>query len=423
MTSPVAAPGPRTDTARGLLRTHRDLRLLLAAGLVSMTGDWVLSVGLVYTVYAVTGSTLASAGALIAAFVPQVVTGLVAGVFVDRWSRASTMVVGNLLLAVALLPLLLVGGADEIWIVYAVLAVTAVVEVFVATADSALLPLLVEEPGRLAANALNGQVGQVARLVGAALGGVVAAAWGLGGVVAVDGATFLVAAVLVRQIRTPTRAADQPGATEVTGRLGAVVQEWLDGARTVSRSRALTVVLAFTLITSVGEGIMGTLFTPYVKDVLDGGAAVLGTITSAQAVGGILGGLAVATIGGRTSPRTLLGLGAVLFGLVDLAIFVYPTAYAVVWPAVLGMVVVGFPGAAVVAARTTLMQHHSTDAQRGRVFSLLFAVGSLALAVGAVSAGFLGESVGIIPVLACQGLGYAVAGLVVLAFLPHDRRE
>ncbi|MFC5178507.1 MFS transporter [Nocardioides taihuensis] len=420
MTSPVAAPGPRTHTVRGLLRTHRDLRLLLAAGLVSMTGDWVLSVGLVYTVYAVTGSTLASAGALIAAFVPQVVTGLVAGVYVDRWSRAQTMVVGNLLLAVALLPLLLVTDAADVWIVYAVLAATAVVEVFVATADSAMLPLLVEEPGRLAANALNGQVGQVARLVGAALGGVVAAVWGLGGVVAVDGATFLVAAVLVRLIRTPTRVAAEPGATEVSGRLGAVVQEWLDGARTVSRSRALVVVLVFTLITSVGEGIMGTLFAPFVRDVLDGSAATYGTVSSAQAVGGILGGLAVATVGARWSPRLLFGGGAVLFGAVDLAIFLYPTLYVVAWPAVVGMVLVGLPGAAVVASRATVMQHHSTDAQRGRIFALLFGVGALALAVGAVSAGFLGESIGIIPVLACQGVGYVLAGLVVLALLRDD---
>ena len=29
-----------------LLRRHRDLRLLLTAGLVSMTGDWLLGVGL-----------------------------------------------------------------------------------------------------------------------------------------------------------------------------------------------------------------------------------------------------------------------------------------------------------------------------------------------------------------------------------------
>src|SRR5690349_14601973 len=239
MVSRVTAPAS-TPTVRALVRGHRDLRLLLAAGLISMTGDWVLSVGLVYTVYDVTGSTLASAGALLAAFVPQVVVGLFAGVFVDRWSRARTMVVGNLLLAAGLLPLLLVGDSSRIWIVYAVLAATSVVEVFVATADSAMLPLLVPEEGRLPANALNGQVAQVARLVGGSVGGVVAATGGLGAVVLVDGATFVLAALLVHLIRTSTRAAVAEETVEdheVTGRFATIVSEWRDGARTVARSR------------------------------------------------------------------------------------------------------------------------------------------------------------------------------------------
>ncbi len=411
-------PTPDPTTVRGLLRTHRDLRLLLSAGLISMTGDWMLSVGLVYTVYAVTGSTLASAGALLAAFVPQVVTGLFAGVFVDRWSRARTMVIGNLLLAVILLPLMLVDDSSRIWIVYAVLAVNAVVEVFVATAESAMLPMLVEERGRLTANAVNGQVGQVARLVGGSVGGVVAATGGLSAVVLVDGATFLLAALLVQLIRTSTRATPaEVEETEVTGRLATIVADWRAGASTVARSRALKVVLAFTLITSVGEGIMGTLFTPFVKDVLEGNAATLGTISSSQAVGGILGGFVAAAAGRRWGTRALFGWGAVLFGLIDLAIFLYPTLYVAAWPAVAGMILVGFPGAVVVAARTTLMQEHSTDAQRGRIFALLFGVSSLSLGIGATCAGFLGESVGIIPVLACQGGGYVVAGLMVVALL------
>jgi Na+/melibiose symporter-like transporter len=420
MVSQVTAPAAPVSgpTVRGLIGSNRDLRLLLAAGLISMTGDWVLSVGLVYTVYDVTGSTLASAGALLAAFVPQVVTGLFAGVFVDRWSRARTMVLGNLLLAVGLLPLLLVDGAGRIWMVYAVLAATSVIEVFVATADSAMLPLLVEEEGRLTANALNGQVAQVARLVGGSVGGVVAAVGGLGAVVLVDGATFLLAALLVQLIRTSTKAAPaEVEDSEVTGRLASIASEWRDGARTVSRSRALKVVLVFTLITSVGEGIMGTLFTPFVKDVLEGNAATLGTISSSQAVGGILGGFVAAAAGRRWGARVLFGWGAVLFGLVDLAIFLYPTLYVAAWPAVMGMVLVGFPGAVVVAARTTLMQDHSTDAQRGRIFALLFGVSSLSLGIGATCAGFLGESVGIIPILALQGGGYVVAGLMVLALL------
>jgi Na+/melibiose symporter-like transporter len=129
-------PSPLLDLrAPGrLLRRTRDLRFLLAAGLVSMTGDWLLGVGLAYSVYALTGSTLASAAALLASFVPQVVVGSVAGVFVDRWDRKRTMVVANLVLAVGLLPLLMVSGAQRIWLVYVVLAAESIVEVFFAPA-------------------------------------------------------------------------------------------------------------------------------------------------------------------------------------------------------------------------------------------------------------------------------------------------
>jgi MFS family permease len=397
-----------------------------------MTGDWLLSVGLVYTVYDVTGSTLASAGALVAAFVPQVLTGLVAGVFVDRWSRARTMVVGNLLMAAGITPLLLVSSAGEVWIVYAVLAANAVLDVFVATADSAMLPLVVSEEDRMTANALNGQVAQVARLVGGATGGVLAAAGGLTAVVAADVGTFLLAALLVQLIRTSTRPVRERGfdaapdstsetRTRAAGAVRRVAVEWREGAATIRHSRVLRVLLAFTLVTAVGEGILGSLFTPYVKDILDGDAATLGTISSAQAVGGILGGFVAAAAGRRWSPRALFGWGAVVFGLIDLAIFAYPVVYVAAWPAVVGMAVVGFPGAVLMAARTTLLQDHSTDDQRGRIFALIYGVAALSLTVGAVTAGFLGESIGIIPVLAVQGGGYVAAGVMVLLLIrPHD---
>ena len=99
-----------------LLRRRPDLARLLGAGLVSLTGDWLLAVGLSYAVYDLTGSTMASAAVLVVSLVPQVLVGLVAGVLVDRWDRRRTMIVANLLMAAALLPLLLVNGADRIWV-------------------------------------------------------------------------------------------------------------------------------------------------------------------------------------------------------------------------------------------------------------------------------------------------------------------
>ena len=440
-----------------LLRTHRDLRLLLAAGLVSMTGDWLLGVGLTYAVYALTGSTLASAATLLAAFVPQVVAGLVAGVFVDRWDRKRTMAGANLLLALGLLPLVLLDTADRIWLVYPVLVWEALVEMFFAPAEQAMLPRVVgdgehTEGDLVTANALNAQNQNLSRLLGGALGGVAAAAGGITAVALLDAVTFVVATVLVLRIRTSGRVRpggldkldrpggldklDRPGGRQPTGRVSrpgdrpdvrgrfaALREEWVEGWRASWHSPVVRVLLVFGLITATGEGVMGTLFAPYVRDVLHGSAAVLGVVTSAQAVGGIVGAFVVAHLGDRLRPVLMLGAGSVVFGLVDLAIFVYPLLLVAPWPAVLGMVVVGLPGALVSAGMMTLFQRHTLDAQRGRVFSLVFVTRAVSTVVGTVCAGFLGGSVGIVPVLAFQGVGYVAAGCLVLGLLAGKRSE
>ena len=73
------------------------------------------------------------------------------------------------------------------------------------------------------------------------------------------------------------------------------------------------------------------------------------------------------------------------FGAVDLAIFLYPLGYVAVWPAAVGMVVVGFPGALTIAGALTLLQRNTEDSYRGRVFGALDAVEGVAILAGTSS--------------------------------------
>ncbi|HEX5988027.1 MAG TPA: MFS transporter, partial [Nocardioides sp.] len=229
-----------------VLRQRGDLRLLLAANLVSLCGDWVLGIGIAYAVYDLTGSTLASAGSLLAAYLPQVLVGPVAGVLVDRWDRRRTMIVANLAMAVAVLPLVLVVDAATVWLLYPLLVLQSVVEVFFAPAEQAFLPRLVEEDELVTANALNGQAGQVARLVGGALGGVAAAAGGIPAVALLDATTFVVSALLLSRIRTSGRvvadATEAAPVSEVERRFSRFRADLVEGVRVVGASRTLRVV-------------------------------------------------------------------------------------------------------------------------------------------------------------------------------------
>ena len=184
-----------------LLTGRPDLRLVLAAGLISTSGDWILTIGLTYRVYVITGSTVASALTVASSFAPQVLLGAVAGVFADRWDRKRTMIAADLLLAAGLLPLLLVRSAGQIWIVFAVMFAEGSIQQFFSPAEQAMVPRLVPEDELLTANAVNGQVSNVSRLAGSAAGGILAAAGGIIAVTLADAASFVISAALLALVR------------------------------------------------------------------------------------------------------------------------------------------------------------------------------------------------------------------------------
>ncbi|HET7049738.1 MAG TPA: MFS transporter [Solirubrobacteraceae bacterium] len=405
---------------------QRGVRLLLGAGLISLSGDWVLRVGLAYYVYALTGSTVASAVMLLASFIPQIALSSLAGVFVDRWDPKRTMVVTNLALAGGLLPLLLVRHPRDVWLVYIVMAGEGAVQQFFTPAEQKMLPLVTNPPHRPTVNALYGQNRDASRLLGAALGGGLVAAGGLVPVVIADVASFLIAAAFCSVLPVASagrRVLLTPAiVSSVGGRIRELREEWADGLRLSTRESVLRALLIFLAIVSVGEGVMGTLFAPFVRSVLHGTGADFGWINAAQAAGGIGGGLLAASLGSRLDPVAALPHSAIAFGAVDLILFLYPLVWPVVWPAAMLIAGAGVAGAFMLTAAMTLMQEHTADRYRGRVFGALGAVEGVAIVAGTLTAGVLAHVLGIVAVLSVQGAGYVVAGILALALLQAPQR-
>jgi MFS family permease len=400
---------------------NRNFSLLWFAGLISIAGDWMLNIALPLYVYQMTGSTLATSTMFIAAMLPNLLFGSVAGVFVDRWDRRRTMVVANLLLAVGLLPLLAVRSTDQLWIIYLVAFFESTVEQFFGPAKDALLPRLVDEKHLVAANSLNSLNNNLARLIGPALGGAAAALIGLGGVALLDAASFVIAALMIALIVGAPRA--EPAAPAATGSPWAAVgREWLDGLRLIVRGDKLRVIFVLMAITSLGEGVFGVLFVVFVNQILHGGAPEIGWLMSAQAVGGLIGGVVVGWIGHRFAPTRLIGIGSVLFGLLDLAIFNYPRFSASFLPAIGLFVAVGVPGVIARTGINTVLQTVVADEFRGRIFGALGMTASLMMLIGSTVAGTFGDRVGVIAILNIQGGVYVLAGLVAFALLGGRRQ-
>lgn len=398
---------------------QRDFALLWFAGLISIIGDWMMAVALPIIVYQLTDSAVATGGLVIARLIPSFLLGSVAGVFVDRWDRKRTMVIVNLLRAPTLLFLPIVDSAGEIWIIFVVTFVGSTLGQFFSPAENALLPTLVGEEDLIPANALNTLNNNLARLVGPAIGGVVAGWYGLGGIAVADAASFLIAAGMISLIAVPARQPrEEPKQTAIGNRWQALREEWVSGMRVIRHSRSLRIVFCVLAISGFGEGLISAAFPVYVTDVLDGGAQEAGWLMSGQAIGGFIGAFFVGTWAKKMSPLRLFAWGAIGTGVIDLMIFTYPAVFSVgVWLGVALFVVVGLPITGFITGGMTAFQSETDDAYRGRVFGALNTTMALLMIVSAAIAGFATDRFGAMAVLSFDSLSYILSGLVALKLI------
>jgi MFS family permease len=408
---------------------QRNFALLWLGGLISQTGDWLLQIGLPVYVYLLTGSALATGIMLMVSFVPTILLGSVAGVFVDRWDRLRTMLVANVLLAAGLLPLFLVHDKGSLWMMYLTLFFEAAVAQFVLPAESALIPHLVSEEQLVPANSLKSISMSVSRLVGAALGGLLLSLLGLHSTVLLDLLSFLFVAAMLWLIKLPAKAEARPessanelsASTPPPSLLAAWRQlghEWLEGMQLIYRQPLLVVLFVMVMAQSLGEGVFGVMLVVFVRRILNSGSIVYGTLLSVQAVGSLLGGLVIGKVGKRFALARLIGACTCLFGLIDLLIIDLPlfVGGSVLLIGLL-FLLVGIPGVGAGVGMQTLFQTIVEDRLRGRIFGAFLAVESLVMLLGMALAGALGDRLGPVLLLNIQGSVYFLSGIFALLVL------
>jgi hypothetical protein len=421
-----------------LVRDNRNFRLVWLAQIVSELGDWLYSIAIYSLLLELTGSAKSVALAVVLQVLPQFFIAPAAGVVNDRMSRKQVMIFADLVRAGIVLFMLLVQSPGLVSIIYVLLFAETMMWAFFEPARTSVIPNITHGQEILVANTLSSTTWSVNLAVGSALGGAVAVLFGRNTVFVINALTFLVSASLLRSTRfdEPHVAAARPmRARDLTD-----FTPLIEGVRYMVRDPRLLA----TLLVKAGLGFMGTNWVilpilgervfPISLGRLDpqrAGMLGMSMLMGARGVGALLGPLFGGYWAGQKEPRLRTGI---LFGFLAGAVGYISLGAAPSMSLAFAAVVFAHAGGSVIwVFSTTLLQTHTEDRFRGRVFSADYAFLVVTMSLVSYFAGLfidLGVSVrtlaaltgvfGIAPAIA-WGLALRLWNRPGVSSVAHDR--
>lgn len=401
----------------GLLRRHRDFRLLWCGETAGKFGAAVTNVAMPLVAVSTLHASPFAVGLLGACgWLPWLLIGLPVGAWVDRLRRRPLMLgaAGLSLALFAAVPLLARYGGLSLGLLLAVALLAGTSAVVFQTAYSAYLPTLLAPADRAEGNAKLHGSASAAQLAGQGTGGLLAQLAGAVNALSVNAATFLLALLCLRGIR---HREPRPERRERPPRT--LAAEVAEGLRLVAGDvwfRTLTLFGAASNLALMGYQSIAAVFL--VREVGLAPGAVGGLLAL-----GASGGVAGAFLARRAAAR--LGTARAML-LCELAL----SCAALLMPlAVQGagalLYVAGSFGvsAGVVAGnvlKVSFQQRYCPPDLLGRLIASSAFLNYGTLPLGALLGGTLGSVLGVRPAMWIMTAGVPLAGLILL-FSPVGR--
>lgn len=384
---------------------YPDFRLIWIGAFLSFTGSQVQMVAQGAYVYDITGSKSALAFVTFCSMIPVTVFGPILGAMVDIWDRRKIMIGTSILLSA-------VTGANAIAasfgvLTYAQILAVALIGGFVQTVEPPSRQTIVREvvgdKELASAIPLQAMTFNLARVIGPAIGGVLAAALGYAVCFWVNTFSFLAVGISASRIKTKLA----PGQKRVQPIRDLIAE----GIRYTFRNPNLRLLFFM-------EAAISTFGTSYLfqmpaitKDLFGLGKAGLGMFHSAVGVGAFLGLITITSLSVRPIKTKIVrfAMGTFVVAMVLLSIAPSP---------ILALPCVALLGACTIMqfnTTNTLFQMLSPEALRGRVISMhMWAIAGLA-PVGTLAMGWVADVFGLRTMLLCGAAGVGACFLFALS--------
>nr|MBA3348820.1 MFS transporter [Actinomycetota bacterium] len=356
---------------------------LLAANVISITGNRLTQLAIPWFVLQTTGSVVKTGLVGFFSLLPFVISSALGGVIVDRLGYRRASIVADLASGASVLtiPLLFHTVGLPFGALLGLVFAGALLDAPGQTAREAILPQLIERAGTTLerGTSLFDGVSRGASMLGAPLAGVLIAVFGPANVLIFDAATFAVSALLMRFFVPAAESADPDAEPE---RYWTQLKE---GYRFLWQTPLVRAIVGMVLVTNMLDAAMGGVIMPVYADRVLGSVIALGLMSGAMGATAFAGTLVFAWIGHRLPRVATLVAGFTLGGPTR---FFLLAALPGVGPVIVGFAIAGIGIGPVNPIFGTLQYERIPERLRARVF-------------GAVSAGVMAGA----PIGALLGAG------------------
>ena len=390
-------------------RETRSLTVFVVGATISNAGSFMQATAVPFVLYQLTGSNAWVGAAAFAALGFSVLIGPVAGIAIDRFSQKRVLMLGQVVQFVPALLLAVLAASDALtpWPMLALVAVGGIGAGLQFPAAQSFVPTLVS-PTRVASGIRYTTLGlTVSRTVGPALAGLLLTVTNAQTLFALNASTFIVYLGLLLLLH--------PRPSHAKGTTGSWTRQYRGAVRYVLDRPSLGALLTIGFVGAIFGASMGFLM-PGIAALYGAGAGGVGTLTAVYGLGAIIGSVVIIRSGSALLRDRATRIGFVGYGVG--ALLVVATASLAV--GIVAFVVVGVGYSLWLTSIGTGLQVQLTDEYRGRITTLYVTAVVGGTPIGAVVGGWLGDIVGLRPVITTYGIVLLVLAAIGPRLLRFD---
>lgn len=320
-------------------------------------------------------------------FLPLIVVTPFAGVLVDRWNRKWVMALSDIGAGLVTLTIfiLMLSGQLEIWHLYITATIGGIFGAFQWPAYSAAISLLVEKKHYARTSGMISMAESGVGIIAPILAGFLIPLIGITGIIAIDLVTLVLAILFLLIVFIP-----EPKRKPRERQGGAFFRELAYGFRYLVDRRSLLYLQLVFFFGNLFFSIGFTLLSPMILASTDGNTAILGSVHSAGAIGGLIGGSIMTAWGGPKKKINGVLIGWILSGAFGLGLLGLGRSLPI-WLVANFIVFMMIP--VINGSNQAIWQAKTAPEVQGRVFSVRRFVAQFTVPISAAVAGPLADNI------------------------------